>query len=69
MDYTAEQLEGTVIAARKRSDYMEELTQLEDKISGSGRKLFSEHEYKKHLSYAGNLAEVEKMLVAFGEKG
>ena len=69
MDYTAEQLEATVIAARKRSDYMEELTQLEDKISGTGRKLFPEHEDKKHLSYAGNLTEVEKMLGAFGEKG
>jgi hypothetical protein len=61
---TAQELEATVEAARKRNEYIEELTELEKQIQGTGRKLFAESTKDEEED---NLEEVEEMLMAFGD--
>ena len=61
---TDSELEATVEAARRRNEYVMELTELEKKIKGGGRKLLSESITGEEED---NLEEVEEMLSALGD--
>ncbi len=65
-----DELEATVVAARKRNGYIEELAELEERIKGTSRKLTFDVEHgdkETAPKYRGNLTEIEDMLGAFGQ--